>query len=103
MMTKGQKLYRQRKEAGLCPQCGGPRDTQFVCCSICLKKKRDGKARRVAEGRCSNCGAPRDTEHPYLCERCFVVEHGRPVRVPSKVRPTSAPRVITVHQPTTRQ
>ncbi len=35
------KLYRTRKENGLCPRCGKPMDRKGYLCSNCLEKDRE--------------------------------------------------------------
>jgi hypothetical protein len=34
------KTQAKRLEEGLCLRCGGPRDTEFKNCSVCLNKRR---------------------------------------------------------------
>ena len=41
-VKKSQKKIRAKnKRKGLCPECGNKRDSKFLMCGICRKKKRD--------------------------------------------------------------
>lgn len=36
-----QRRYQNRFNNGQCPNCGGARDSKWICCSICREKKRN--------------------------------------------------------------
>lgn len=69
-------IYRKRDErraAGLCIVCGGPKDREGWHCSSCLKKmnalKRNNVIKRKAAGICANCGKPTN-DGGWCCPDC---------------------------------
>lgn len=73
--------YQQRKEMGLCPQCGNPAQEGKVLCFACAQKQNtyiqsEGKKkhaaymrslynRRRTEGLCVKCGKPANENSAY--------------------------------------
>ncbi len=44
--AKVRQRYKERKDAGLCPYCGGPRDRKTVACSACRELAREKAKQR---------------------------------------------------------
>jgi hypothetical protein len=75
----GNRLYYLRKEAGLCPYCGGERDRagKTICSSCSARHVAGATARynkRKEAGLCPDCGGPRDLEFTITCSAC-IDEH----------------------------
>lgn len=67
-MASNQTRIR-RIENGLCPDCGGERDSDILLtCSKCLAKKKEYREKRKSEKKCAWCGAR--TDGKVLCEEC---------------------------------
>ena len=73
------RLRNARREAGLCPDCGGRPRPGRVRCAECLTISADTarhlRAVRRGAGLCWRCGAP--SEHFTACESCRVAERSR--------------------------
>ena len=76
--------YFERKEKGLCVQCGKPNDNGKVICDECVLKRKKAYIqrcnKRIAEGGCVLCGKPLWGETQY-CE-----EHYKNKREKQKIR-----------------
>lgn len=74
--SKETSLYTQRKEAGLCPRCGEPRDTDKTTCSSCLAKRHKWYVDKRAEQLCTRCGKSPVLPNQTSCKECYDKEHG---------------------------
>ena len=64
------ELRKQRKEQGLCGECGGPRDDpKKLTCLKCLGKRKARLAKQAKEDKC-RCGATIKTDKSR-CEKCL--------------------------------
>lgn len=72
--------YHDRKEQGLCVQCGMPFDNGKVRCDACTKDKSDYNKNRYAflklMGRCTRCGKKTQNGCP-TCECCKIKNRDR--------------------------
>lgn len=64
-----------KKDAGLCGQCGKPRESERYklcrdCREVVRERSRQERAKRRAEKRCFRCGKPRDSNFFKLCTPC---------------------------------
>ncbi len=73
------RLRNARREAGLCPDCGGRPRPGRVRCAECLtisaETARHLRAVRRGAGLCWRCGVP--SEHFTACESCRAAERSR--------------------------
>lgn len=81
-LSPRQKLYRERKEAGLCTGCGSPELVEGrTKCQRCrgYQQTADGNQKKaraekvaalVEEGRCARCGGTRDRQDRKTCAAC---------------------------------
>lgn len=73
----GKRRYHHLKAQGLCPFCGGPRDTDRTLCTPCRTKHlarcretaRVRTSKRRAEGKCPGCGGQLTDGHRH-CPKC---------------------------------
>lgn len=75
-LRRTHKTYHRRRAAGLCPECGGKRDTNYLVCSTCLDKRRERRLKRIADGLCTVCGSPAASGYA-LCRRCHHNDRDR--------------------------
>lgn len=70
-LTNSMRLYRRRKAAGLCGQCGRrPPVEGMTTCGECLQKEQEKRAERRSKGLCPVCGDIPD--HPKkMCAECL--------------------------------
>lgn len=68
------KMYKARREAGLCVDCGVDAEGG-VRCAKCLERMREYKQkcrdRWRSEGRCSCCSLPAE-DHAAQCRKCLA-------------------------------
>lgn len=68
------RIRQERKIAGLCVVCGGPKDREGWHCSSCLDYCNGLKAtireRHLIEGLCATCLSPLDREG-WFCSACL--------------------------------
>ncbi len=48
--ASSRSAYQERKAAGVCPKCGGARDSDLLECSTCRERQRAQRAKRKARG-----------------------------------------------------
>ena len=70
------KLYRTRKENGLCQRCGTPLDRDGCYCSKCLEKvriyQRECKDFYRLHGLCTQCGKNTVFGNERMCPECLA-------------------------------
>jgi hypothetical protein len=70
--AKGRAWHGRLREAGLCGQCGGPREDKWALCPACRERSRAVSAQikrdRREAGLCVQCGQPSDFR--YYCDPC---------------------------------
>ena len=66
-----QKLYWSRKDAGLCPQCGRPRDGATVYCKRCAAMRRENQRKNYGAQtiHCRHCESMPEPG-PTYCRSC---------------------------------
>lgn len=82
------KRYNTRLAAGLCPECGGPRNSKGVIyCESCREKNKDSQQRTITkdkrnlymrrlankrrkEGMCATCGQRPPVDGGGMCFKC---------------------------------
>lgn len=74
--------YQQRKQEGICNQCGNKIDRQGKGrCNSCLKKDYENTKRyrnnKIIEGKCGYCGKIREDIEKKLCNICYNKDLGR--------------------------
>lgn len=62
---------KARDDAGLCSNCGGPRDAQGKLCAACLAYFRERLSQRKASGLCVRCGYGAKATVGVMCRRCW--------------------------------
>lgn len=72
---KNNKTYYERKNAGLCVECGCHNDREGkTCCSKCAKIKSDmikyKREKRNNQGLCIECGGNKIDKSKKMCEKC---------------------------------
>jgi 5-methylcytosine-specific restriction endonuclease McrA len=69
----------ERRAAGVCLSCGGPRDTECVRCQSCNERSNRNQKRRYARqagnGLCYFCGQP--AEGRVICRGCYESSYRR--------------------------
>ena len=63
------RYLRRRREAGLCPICGGAQGRDKKICRACAAAGREKRSQRRADGLCAGCGRPSASGY-YLCYDC---------------------------------
>lgn len=89
-----QRHYYNRKNNGLCPRCGKPRDREGHYCSECLVKvRRYHKENRnfyVENHLCTECGKVEVPGSEHICPECRAKRenHRKPLTQEQKIRYT---------------
>lgn len=67
------KIYRLRREIGVCTTCGKEMAEEgHTTCAACRKKRRDARQQeRIAAGICTKCGRSPAKEGGRYCQKCL--------------------------------
>lgn len=71
------KVRKQRRDSGLCTDCGSPTEDGHAYCLECLASRRERSKEWKESGLCISCGRVKQDPSHVVCESCRAHQRAR--------------------------